>query len=114
MELAASWKPFMKSNAMARATSITMIHSAVVSIASGMLEDDAFDDVGHVLALVGDRLQQLVDRLELDHLARVLLLAKELADGRAHDAVGVGFELVDLFAGLQRGFGASGVRQLAD
>src|SRR3954468_3461444 len=116
IELAASWKPFMKSNSSAMTTSrITTQRAAWVTSmrSSGILEDDAFDDVGDVLALVGDRLQQFVDRLQLDHLAHVRLLAEQLAHGGAHHAVGVGFELVDLLARLQRGDGGVVVRQLA-
>src|SRR5512133_290459 len=74
MEFAASWKPFMKSNARAIATSMMTTQRAVCAVPiifSGMLEDDAFDHVGHVLALVRDGLQQFVDRLELEHLAHV-------------------------------------------
>ena len=52
MELAASWKPLMKSKTSATAT---MRMTAVSSI-SGVLQHDALDDVGHVLALVGGRL----------------------------------------------------------
>src|SRR3569832_618808 len=114
IEFAASWNPFMNSNAMARATSITMTQRAVASIGSGMLEDAALDDVRDVLALVRDRLQQLVDRLELEHLSHVLLLAEQLADGRAHHEVRVGFELVDLLAGLERGLGHRGLAQALD
>src|SRR2546422_150004 len=58
MELAASWKPFMKSNATASATSMitTQRAACAVFIGSGVLEDDALDHVGDVLALVRDRL----------------------------------------------------------
>ena len=44
---------------------------------------------------------QLVDRLELDELAHVLLLAEQAGDRGAHDAVGVGLERVDLLADLE-------------
>src|SRR4051812_17305133 len=82
MEFAASWKPFMKSNAMARPTSRITTHRAVcVASMSGMLEDDALDDVGDVLALVGDRFEQLVDRLQLEHFAHVRLFTEQLAHG---------------------------------
>src|SRR3954464_5772078 len=61
MELAASCSPFMKSNASARTTRHTRTPN--VSSTSGVLERDAFGQVGHVEAAVGDRLEQLVDRL---------------------------------------------------
>jgi hypothetical protein len=85
IEFAASWKPFMKSNSSAMHHQqdhdpegrLGRFHAA----SSGVLEDDALDDVGDVLALVGDGLQQLVDGLELDHLAHVRLLAEQLAHG---------------------------------
>jgi hypothetical protein len=38
----------------------------VMAQALRMLEDDALDDVGHVLAAIGGGLQQLVDLLPLD------------------------------------------------
>src|SRR6187402_3092667 len=116
IELAASWKPFMKSNATASTTSsaTTPKEISVALIAgpapraparSRILEDDALDQIGHVLAAIGDRLEQLVDRLQLDHLAHVLLLAEEARHRRAHHPIGVGFELVDLLAGLERRLG---------
>src|SRR5688500_678624 len=120
IELAASWKPFMKSKASASATSsaITQNPSSTACIACccserrgsdaalGVLEDHALDQIGHVLAAVGDRLQVLVHRLQLDQLARVdLLVAEHARDRRAHHAVGIGLQAVDLLAGLQRGLG---------
>ena len=39
------------------------------------------DEIGHVLAAVRDRLELLVDGLELDQLAHVLLFAEELGHG---------------------------------
>src|SRR6187402_909614 len=120
IELAASWKPFMKSNAIASATSMitTQREACMEDIGtrrrSGVLEDDALDHVGHVLALVRDGLQQLVDCLHLDHFAHVRLLAEQLAHGRAHHAVGIGLQAVDLLAGLQGRFGAGRIGQLAD
>src|SRR6187431_542889 len=74
IEFAASWKPFMKSNARATSTSamITprLIWWTLPSIrrkpsTSGVLEDDTLDDVGHVLAAVGDQLEQVVDHAHL-------------------------------------------------
>src|SRR5438445_5862132 len=111
IEFAASWKPFMKSNAIASTTSSATTQKALCTelmgsvVRSRVLEDHALDQVGNVLAAVGDRLELLVDGLELDQLAHVGLFAKQLGHRRAHHPVGVGLELVDLFAGLDRGLG---------
>src|SRR5664280_779192 len=72
---------------------------------SRVLEDDALDEVGDILAAVGDRFEQLVDRLQLDQLAHILFFAEQARHRRAHDAVGVGLEAIDLLAGLDRRFG---------
>src|SRR3979411_2802190 len=79
IELAASWKPFMKSNATASTTSMATTPNEISvpgigASGSGVFEDDALDQVGDVLAAVGDRLELLVDRLQLDQLAHVLFL----------------------------------------
>src|SRR4051812_21157412 len=84
IELAASCRPFMKSNATARTTSPTstareISTPVIVPRARGacskkpslVLQRDALGQVGHVEAAVGDRLEQLVDRLHLDDLAHV-------------------------------------------
>src|SRR5688572_8597713 len=99
MEFAASCRPFMKSKASASTT--RKISTPRVISTSGVLERDAFGQVGHVEATVRDRLEQLVDRLHLDDLAHVLLFAEEPRDGRAQHAVGVRLEPVDLLARLE-------------
>src|SRR6188768_1229555 len=103
MEFAASWKPFMKSKASASSTSSTSVietsarsMGGEVPTASGVLEHDAFDDVGHVLALVGGGFERLVHGLELDELTDVAFLPEESGDGASHDLVGLRFEPVDL------------------
>src|SRR5688572_16107743 len=98
MELAASCSPFMKSKASASSTRNTSTVKLIST--SGILERDAFGQVCHVEAAVGDRLEQLVDGLHLDDLAHVLLLAEEARHRGAHHAVGVGLEAVDFLAGL--------------
>src|ERR1041384_6874650 len=102
MELAASLKPFRRSKASASKPSRTSVNetvpgSMIVRLArrSGVFEHDAFDHVGDVLALVGCRFERLVDRLELDELADVGLVAEQLRDRAAHDFVRFGLELVD-------------------
>ncbi len=72
------------------------------------------DEVGHVLTLVGDGLEQLVDGFELDELAHVGFLAEQLAHGAAQHAVGIAFEAVDFLAGLEGGFGHGGVGDLVE
>src|SRR5262245_55594796 len=52
IELAASWKPLMKSNVRATAIRIRIARS-VWSMPSAVLDDDAFEQVAHVLAAVG-------------------------------------------------------------
>ena len=80
IEFAASWKPFMKSNASASNTrNISVSETAPMSIRSWpsrVFEYDAFDRIRDVLALVGGRLERLVHRFQLDELARVLLVAE--------------------------------------
>src|SRR6476619_4081272 len=76
IEFAASWKPFMKSNATASATSsaTTPNEISVGVMQAGralILEDYALDQIGDALAAIGDRLEQLVDRAQLDQLADV-------------------------------------------
>src|ERR1019366_1636821 len=72
---------------------------------SRVLEDDALDEIGNVLAAIGDRFELLVDGLQLDQLADVVLFAEQPRHRRAHDAVGIGLEAVDLLAGLDRRLG---------
>src|SRR4051794_33085491 len=114
IEFAASWKPFMKSNASASAirntiisnptpVALTSISDALCRSASPVLEHDAFDHVGHVLALVGDGLQKLIHLLQLDDLARIGLLAKQLGERRTEHVVGLGLQPIDLAADAQDG-----------
>src|SRR5690606_4566698 len=103
MALAASWKPFMKSNTSASSTSrITTpwprLTASIQSLRSGILEDDAFEDVGHILAAVGHELKQLVQLLELQHLTHVRFLPEQFGNALAHGAIGIGFELIDFLA----------------
>src|SRR5262245_512585 len=64
-----------------------------------VFHEDGLDDVGHVFALVGRKLEVLVDVLPLDHLERILRLpVEQVVQGIAQDLVGVVFELVDLRA----------------
>src|SRR5436190_23537244 len=97
----------MKSKATASATSSATtpneISVGVISTdRSGVFEDDALDQIGDVLAAIRDRLEQLVDRAQLDQLADVLLLPEQARHRRPHDPVGVRLEAIDLLARLQR------------
>src|SRR3990167_5849994 len=109
IEFAASWKPFMKSNTSASATRKMMTQRATCMVAmirplgSGVLEDHALDEFGHVVTPVGDGFQQLIDGLELDQLTHIGLFAEQLAQCRVQHRVGLAFQLVDLGADLQRG-----------
>ena len=67
---AVSWKPFVKSKMSAVATTITtMISLPMVGYRSllGVLDDDAFEDVRHVLGGVDRLLQALEDVLPTNH-----------------------------------------------
>src|SRR5919109_1678476 len=70
---AVSWKPFVKSNASAVTTTITRMTSLPLGISapSGVLDDDALERVGHVLARVDGLLEALEDVLPADHDHRV-------------------------------------------
>src|SRR5262245_43682760 len=118
MELAASWKPLMKSKASAtmtkNATAPRPITAGSITPRLGMLEDDALDDVRHVLAAVGDQLEQLVDRAQLDQLLHVGFLAKQPRHRGAHHPVGIGLQPVDFLAGLQYRLRVAQVREQAN
>src|SRR5688500_19824106 len=100
----------MKSKASASSTSNTSVSETVPKSMrgwarrrSGVFENDAFDHVRDVLALVGRRFQVLVYRLELDELTRVGFVAEQFGNRAAHDFVGFGFEFVDFLADLEDG-----------
>src|SRR3974377_1023785 len=95
----------MKSNASATAIKKSTVSKSMATRCSGALEDDALDDVRDVLAAIGNRLQVLVDFLELDQLARVGLVPKEFREGRAQHLVRIGLKPVDLAAELHDGLG---------
>src|SRR5262245_47120956 len=81
MELAASWKPLMKSKISATRISATT-ESRLTSIRrSGVLDDDAFEDVRDVFTPVGGSLQEVEDFLPLDDGDRIALLFEEPAHG---------------------------------
>src|SRR5258707_14115874 len=65
---------------------------------SSALEDDAFDDVGDVFALVDGGLDDFEDFFPLDDLDGIFLFIEELGDERAAEAVAIVFVAVDLDA----------------
>src|SRR6185503_2862684 len=95
MELAASWKPLMKSKTSATRT----MHRTSVSMrrrGSGHLQNDSLDHVGDVLAAVGDDLHRLVDLFPLDDLDGIAALVEERGQAVAQQVVGAVLEPVDL------------------
>src|SRR3989338_760485 len=68
---------------------------------SSILQDDAFDGDGDVLALVGGRLQRVVEVAPLHHLERVLDLLEQLGHGLPQEAVAGVLQTVDLDAVLK-------------
>ena len=62
---------------------------------SGVLDDDAFEQVGDVFTAVGGSLEEVEDLLPLDHRDGIALLVEELDDGVLVDAVCLVFELLD-------------------
>src|SRR4051812_30659516 len=96
---AVSWKPLVKSNASAAATTITRIRSLSTEfrpVASGVLDDDALEDVRDLLGGVDRVLEPLVDVLPADHHHRVDAALEQRCHPRAGDAVAVVLEPVHL------------------
>src|SRR5712664_2519420 len=74
---------------------------------SSALENDAFDDVGDVFALVDGGLDDFEDLFPLDDLDGIFLFVEELRNERAAQAVAIVFVAVDfdaVFEGFLRGF----------
>src|SRR5215216_4648837 len=94
IELAASWKPLVKSNTSA-STTMAMTESRA---RSGMLDDHGLHRVGHVLQGVEGLLQLLDDVLPDEHVAgRVLgVEVVEVGPGPAVEPVALVLELVDV------------------
>src|SRR6266545_2670959 len=93
IELAASWKPLMKSKIRATRTMKTTMESTG---RSRHLEDDPLDHVDDVLTPVGDDLHRLVDLFPLDHLDGIALLLEQRRQTVAQEIVGTVLEPVDL------------------
>src|SRR4029077_19123004 len=67
-------------------------------VESGALEDDAFDDVGDVFALVNGGLDDLENFFPLDDLDGIFFLVEELCDQGAAETVAFVFIAIDLDA----------------
>src|SRR5215204_5625547 len=101
IELAASWKPLVKSNTSASAT----IAMTEMRARSGMLDDDGLHGVGHVLQGVEGLLELLDDVLPDEHVAgRVLgVEVVEVGPGPAVQLVALVLQLVEVYqVGAQR------------
>src|SRR5918999_1043060 len=103
--LAVSWKPFVKSNASAVATTMMTVRSwpsirpaypLMVTSALGVLDHDALEDVRHVFGGVDRLLEALEDVLPADHHHRIDAVVEQRGDRLARDAVAVVLEPVDL------------------
>ena len=80
IELAASWKPLTKSKTRAMAMTAT---TAKVSIGSGVLQDDALDDVGCVLQCIEGCFHRLDDVLPVERRRRLELTGVQPGEGLA-------------------------------
>src|SRR5436190_1101695 len=89
----------MKSKASATPMMATTA-SRLLSIRSGVLDDDAFEDVGDVLAAIRGLLEEVQDLLPLDDDDGVLLVLEEGRDGGLVSAVRLVFETIDLDGAL--------------
>src|SRR5574342_772612 len=94
MELAASWKPLMKSKASATRTRRMTTARSMAEVGPGrsgsaVLQDHALDHVGHVLGPVGGGLDEVQDLLPLHHRERVGPALEELGQGGAQQRVGL-------------------------
>src|SRR5258706_10227821 len=102
MELAASCQPFENSNA--RVTKTTMNRRVKLVIGrSGAFEDDAFDDVGDVFALVDGGFDDFENLFPFDDLDGILLFVEELGNEGTAEAVTVVLVAVD-FDAVLKGF----------
>src|SRR3954452_18318431 len=92
---AVSWKPLVKSKASAVATTITRIRAELIQ-ASGVLDDDALEDVWGGLPRVDRPLQHSEHVLPADHDHRIDPVGEERGHGVAGDPVSLVLEPVDL------------------
>src|SRR5215207_4333437 len=96
---AVSWKPLVKSNASAVPTTMITVSSSPFTQPPPplrVLDDDALEDVRHVLGGVDRLLEALEDVLPADHDHRVDARVEQRRDRLTGDAVAVVLEPVDL------------------
>src|SRR6185437_16862896 len=100
MELAASCQPLENSKTSVR--TMTAIRRLKLVIGeSSALDDDAFDDVGDILAFIHGGFDDLEDFLPLNDLDGVFFFVEQLGDEGAAEAVAFVFVAVDLDAVLE-------------
>src|SRR5580765_1672534 len=85
IEFAASWNPFVKSNASASRMMRTVSSGSGPGM-SAALHDDGLDGVRHVLALVRGVLESIVDLLPAHDVEEVVLAAEQVGGDLARDA----------------------------
>src|SRR5215203_6611513 len=85
----------MKSKASATAMS-AMTARRFASIRSGVLDDDAFEHVGDILAAIGGLLEEVQDLLPLHDHDGIFLILEQRRDRRLVGAIRLVLEAVDL------------------
>src|ERR1700733_3764808 len=94
IEFAASCQPLENSKASVRKTTTIRSEKLDMGRRSGGLQDDAFNDVGDVFALVYGGFDHFKNFLPLDDLHRVFFFVKELRDQRAAQAIAFVFAAI--------------------
>src|ERR1039457_5088447 len=95
-ELAASWNPLMKSNI--RAMAMIAIVSSRTGLMSTVLDHDALQHIGYVLAAVGGGFQKFVNFFQFHQRDGVFFIVEEFGNGPAHETVGHVLQPVDFDA----------------
>src|SRR5580693_5245858 len=106
MELAASCQPLENSKARVRKTTAIRSEKLVIGESSA-LDDDAFDDVGDILAFIHSGLDDFEYLFPLDDLYGIFFFVEKLGNEGAADAVAFVFVAVDLDAVLEGFFGSA-------
>src|SRR4029450_10873240 len=111
MAFAASWKPLIKSKARAtpirtrtRGGAASSWRMPVRSSAAGMLgvlEPDAFDQIGDIFAAIEGVFEEFVNLLPLDDVDRVRALLEEPRHALPENGIPLVFEPIDFHADLQ-------------
>src|SRR5262245_32484437 len=111
MAFAASWKPLIKSKTRAtpirrrtRGGAVSSWKMPAKSSAAGMsgvLEHDAFDQIGDIFAAIEGVFEEFVNLLPLDDVDRVRTLLEEPRHALPEDGISLVFEPIDFHADLQ-------------